>query len=249
MVEGRYRGPQVNAWILAEAAQSPWQRENQMPRFSATRGYNGPVLHLAVERFGMHQTRGTGLLEPLLARWRARRANDLIPPNLRSGRILDIGCGSYPYFLAHTAFEHKFAIEQIPPSPKLASELKVEYHRLDLNERPSLPFKRGFFSAVTLLAVVEHLNPDRTAVLFGEIYRVLKPGGRVILTTPAAWSDGLLHWMARLNLVSREEIQEHAYAYTLPLIGWYFGQAGFAMGSIDFGYFEFRLNMWATADK
>lgn len=197
----------------------------------------------------MSQTRGTGLLEPLLARWRARRANDLIPSDLRSHRILDVGCGSYPYFLAHTAFEQKFAVEQLPISPEIISELRVECFNLNLNDAPILPFEKDYFSIVTLLAVVEHLNPASTATLFAEIYRVLKPGGRVILTTPAAWSDGLLHFMARLNLVSAEEIEEHAYAYTLPLIGWYFGQAGFAMDKIRFGYFELGLNMWATADK
>jgi predicted SAM-dependent methyltransferase len=102
---------------------------------------------------------------------------------------------------------------------------------------------------VSLLAVVEHLNPDSMAILFRESHRVLKPGGMVIMTTPAAWSDGLLKFMARLNLVSAEEIHEHAFAYTLPLIGWHFGQAGFEMKKIKFGYFEFMLNMWATATK
>ena len=59
-------------------------------------------------------TRGKGLLEPTLARLRTQRANNLIPRDLRAGRILDIGCGSFPYFLAHTAFEEKFAVDQLP---------------------------------------------------------------------------------------------------------------------------------------
>jgi len=63
----------------------------------------------------------------------------------------------------------------------------------------------------------------------------LKPGGRLVITTPASWSDGLLHWMARIGLVSEEEINEHVYAYTLPLLGWYFGQAGFGMSKVKFG--------------
>lgn len=197
----------------------------------------------------MHQTRGTGLLEPLLARRRAHRANALIPTHLRSGRILDIGCGSYPYFLAHTAFQKKFAVEQIPLDREIASRLNIEYFNLNLNKIPILPFEPGFFSVVTLLAVVEHFNPSSMARLFTDIYRVLKPGGMVILTTPAAWSDRLLQLMARLNLVSEEEINEHSYAYTLPLLGWYFGQTGFAMNETKFGYFEFGLNMWATAKK
>jgi hypothetical protein len=71
----------------------------------------------------------------------------------------------------------------------------------------------------------------------------------IIMTTPAAWSDGLLHMLARLGLVSSEEINEHAFAYTLPLLGWYFGQAGFGMQKVKFGYFESMLNMWAVAIK
>ncbi len=194
-------------------------------------------------------TRGKGLLEPLLADLRAQQANKLIPPSHRSGRILDIGCGTYPYFLAHTSFKEKFAIDQIPLPERTAQELKIESFTLDLEQKPKLPFEDNFFESVTLLAVVEHLDPALMAMLFKEIYRVLKPQGRVVLTTPAAWSDGLLKFMARINLVSAEEIHEHAYAYTLPLIGWYFGQAGFEMTKVKFGYFEFMLNMWATAEK
>jgi len=194
-------------------------------------------------------TRGKGYLEPFLARQRARTANRLIPAELRAGRILDIGCGTFPYFLSRTEFEKKVAIDQLPIPNDIAAILKIEGYSLNLNQEPSLPFEDGYFNIVTLLAVVEHLNPDSMAVLFREIYRVLQPGGRVIMTTPAAWSDGLLHAMARMRLVSAEEIDEHAYAYTLPLIGWYFGQAGFKMRKVKFGYFEFMLNMWATAEK
>ena len=197
----------------------------------------------------MRLTRGKGLLEPFLARRRAATANRLIPIELRGGRILDIGCGSYPYFLAHTAFQAKFAIDQLPMSEDVASRLRIESHALNLNEAPKLPFDDGFFAAVTLLAVVEHLSPDSMAILFREVYRVLQAGGRVVITTPAAWSDGLLRLMARLRLVSAEEIREHVFAYSLPLIGWYFGQAGFTMQKVRFGYFELMLNLWGTADK
>ena len=194
-------------------------------------------------------TRGKGLLEPMLADLRAQRANKLIPTELRQGRILDIGCGSFPYFLAHTAFAEKFAIDQIPLPEHTANELKIESFTLDLEIEPRLPFADNYFESVTLLAVVEHLDPALMAKLFKEIYRVLKPEGLVILTTPAAWSDGLLKFMAQVGLVSAEEIHEHASAYTLPLLGWYFGQAGFEMTKTKFGYFEFMLNMWATAKK
>lgn len=194
-------------------------------------------------------TRGKGLLEPMLARMRTQRANQLIPPELRTGRILDIGCGSFPYFLSHTAFEEKFAVDQLPMAQEMAAQNHIEFFTLNLNEEPHLPFQAEYFHAVTLLAVVEHLAPDSMALLFQETCRVLRPGGIVVLTTPAAWSDGLLKLMARIHLVSAEEIHEHAFAYTLPLLGWHFGQAGFLMSKVRFGYFEFMLNMWATARK
>jgi len=194
-------------------------------------------------------TRGKGIAEPMLAYLRARKANSLIPARLRSGSILDIGCGTYPYFLAHTSFKRKFAIDQIALPAQTSEVLRIKSFSLDLDIEPRLPFDDAFFAATTLLAVVEHLDPANMALLFKEIYRVLRPGGQVILTTPAPWSDGILRFISRIGLVSKEEIDEHTYAYSLPILGWYFGQAGFAMTKMRFGYFEAILNMWATAEK
>jgi len=191
-------------------------------------------------------TRGHGLLEPFLAHLRAKRANTLIPGHLREGRILDVGCGSYPYFLSHTYFAEKFAVDQLE---KPESITNINWHSLDLNAAPNLPFENRYFDLVTMLAVVEHLSPTSLVTIFQESHRVLRPGGRLVITTPAAWSDGILKFMARVNLVSKEEIDEHVFSYTLPLLGWYFGKAGFEMTKVRFGYFEFNLNLWATADK
>ena len=133
-----------------------------------------------------HTTRGRGIAEPLLAFLRARKANSLIPAQLRSGSILDIGCGTYPYFLAHTSFKRKFAIDQIALPAQTSEVLRIKSFTLDLDNEPRLPFDDAFFTPITLLAVVEHLDPANMASLFKEVYRVLRPGGQVILTTPAA---------------------------------------------------------------
>ena len=75
-------------------------------------------------------TRGKGLLEPTLAHLRTQRANRLIPTDLRAGRILDIGCGSFPYFLAHTSFEEKFAVDQLPMAKETAAQNRIEFFSL-----------------------------------------------------------------------------------------------------------------------
>jgi hypothetical protein len=118
-----------------------------------------------------------------------------------------------------------------------------------LNQKPALSFGSGYFSVITLPAVIEHVNPESMAVLLCDIHRFLHPGGCVILIPPAVWTSNLLHLLARLNLVNPDEIEEHVYGYTLPLIGWFFGQAGFSMGKVRFGNFELGVNLWGTAKK
>lgn len=189
-------------------------------------------------------TRGHGLLESFLSRMRANKANSLIPDRLRKGTVLDIGCGSFPYFLTHTEFEQKFAVDQLAPS---VPDESITWHVRNLNETPSLPFDDGSLSVITLLAVAEHIQPESLAGILKEAYRVLKPGGRVILTTPAGWTDGLLKFMARVGLVSSEEIDEHVIGYTKPLLAEQLERAGFTTFKV--GTFEFGLNLWAMAER
>ncbi|UYN91036.1 MAG: class I SAM-dependent methyltransferase [Anaerolineales bacterium] len=191
-------------------------------------------------------TRGHGLLEGFLSRMRANKANSLIPDELRSGAVLDIGCGSFPFFLSNTKFAQKFAIDQLPPS---VADEHITWHVRNLNETPSLPFKDGKLSVITLLAVAEHIHPDSLAAILKEAHRVLKPGGRVILTTPAGWTDGLLKFMARVGLVSSEEIDEHVIGYTKALLAAQLSGAGFAADKFKVGTFELGVNLWAMAER
>ncbi len=46
----------------------------------------------------------------------------------------------------------------------------------------TLPFENNTFDVVVSFQVIEHIDDDQAFV--GEIHRVLKPGGRLILTTP-----------------------------------------------------------------
>jgi SAM-dependent methyltransferase len=196
-------------------------------------------------------TRGHGALEAYLARKRAQKANDLIPRELRNGRLLDVGCGSYPYFLATTDFAEKWGVDQL-----FSSESKLELDNGPVNLIPfdaqrdlALPFASDYFSVVTMLAVFEHVAPDKLKLLLNEIHRVLKPGGSFVMTTPAHWTERLLKMMARLRLVSHFEIDEHKGAYSQADIRSAVELAGFKRGRINSGSFEASANLWATATK
>jgi len=58
--------------------------------------------------------------------------------------------------------------------------------RLSVADLTALPYRSGCASLVTCNMVVEHLEqPGR---VFAEFTRILRPGGRVIIHTPNAWS-------------------------------------------------------------
>lgn len=189
-------------------------------------------------------TRGNGLLESFLAKRRTAKATYLLK-NATKGKILDIGCGSYPYFLLNANFQEKYGID---PSLKNLKIDNLNLQRADVTKQ-KLPFKDDFFDAVTMLAVFEHIEHDKLQKLIKEINRVLIKGGVLVITTPAPWADKLLHQMAKVSLISSEEIHEHKHNHHKEKIEGIIESGGFAKRNIHSGFFEFGMNMWFTAKK
>jgi len=128
-----------------------------------------------------------GLLEGFLSRQRGKMADRLIPAASREGRLLDIGCGEEPRFLMSTDFAEKVGVDRIAVNDGQKSCLPT-ITRIDgdVETMDCLPFEDGYFDVVTMLAVFEHIEPERLVKLVADIRRVLRPGGMYILTTPAA---------------------------------------------------------------
>lgn len=196
-------------------------------------------------------TRGYGILEGFLAGRRCKMANKLISPDLWYGRILDIGCSSHPLFLMNTSFSKKYGLDKLireSHKNKYISQ-NIILDNYDIEKADRMPFEEDYFSVVIMLAVFEHLDPEKLEGILSEIYRILKPGGMYVLTTPAGWTGWLLKLMSILRLVSPHEIDEHKDSYTPDKISHLLGKGGFAQEKIRYGYFEMFMNTWVTATK
>lgn len=112
---------------------------------------------------------------PLTKRLRAYYAGKYMHTG---GAHLDIGCGD-GYFMKMSKCGRVYGFD-------------AKYG--DVFE-DALDFPDNYFDYVTMLAVIEHLpNPER---VFQEVYRVLKPGGRFIFTTPKQKGERLIKLYAK----------------------------------------------------
>jgi SAM-dependent methyltransferase len=201
---------------------------------------------LTIER--RRVTRGSGALEAFLARQRSRQANRLIPDPLRSGRILDVGFGSFPLFLSETRFAERYGLDREVPAG-LADHTDIHLIAHDLEHKRELPFESNFFTVVTMLAVFEHLDTPVLLDLLHEIKRVLVLGGVLVMTTPAGWTAGILKALSRMRLVSGDEVGEHRDQYSRAQIRDLLQRGGFESGTLEIGSFELGMNIWARASR
>lgn len=190
-------------------------------------------------------------MEGWLAVKRARLARAHLPASVRDGRILDIGCAASGWFLQTVTAKEKEGVDQVcrphdAVAPHDQSALRLQ--SLDIGTQP-LPFAEGWFDAVVMLAVIEHVSRAQAVSIAREAHRVLKPGGRYILTTPVRGTEWLLHGLSRVGCISQEELKEHHVHFSPQELRASLQAGGFAEQDIRQGRFELGLNLWAVATK
>lgn len=103
-----------------------------------------------------------------------------LPPSREPRTILDAGCGTGINLALLSEFGDVTGVDRSDEAIRfchLRQEVNVRKAELE-----ALPFAEGTFDLVTALDVLEHIPDDGKAL--GEIIRVCKPGGHVLITVP-----------------------------------------------------------------
>jgi SAM-dependent methyltransferase len=99
-----------------------------------------------------------------------------------SGKTLDVGCGSKPY---RSLFPN--ATEYIGMDIEESREITVNDDVDVFFDGQTFPFEDNSFDSIVCTEVLEHVFKPYEFLL--EIHRVLKPGGKALLTSPFVWIE------------------------------------------------------------
>ncbi|MDO8601092.1 MAG: class I SAM-dependent methyltransferase [bacterium] len=180
---------------------------------------------------------------------------DKIFEKMRSGKIIryipadsvvcDIGCGREGDFLKTISNSIKKGIGFDEKAEDFKT-LKYEIKKFRILE--NLPLEDGSCDIVTMLAVLEHLSNPQTVL--NESFRVLKKGGKLILTTPTPLAKPILEFLAfKLKMIDRKEIEDHKNYFWAKDIKKMLLKSGFEENNIKDYFFELFLNNLVIAKK
>ena len=179
-------------------------------------------------------------LDHFIARMRFRAAY----PFIRSGsRVCDLGCGLDAAFLNYAGdkISHGVGIDD-----QVEDGVRGRWWRIRGNITAPLPLEPAQFDHVVMLAVLEHL-PEPEPVL-REAFRILAPGGSLILTWPASAVDLILAVLRSAGLISAEmESDQHQKRIPVDVLEAMLKRIGFQ--KFIPRRFEFGLNNLMVASR
>lgn len=114
---------------------------------------------------------------PRRALWRAMEAS----AEIATGRLLDVGCGTKPYRSLFTQVSEYLGLELDTLKNRGAKQADLYY------DGNTFPIADESIDIVLCNQVLEHVfSPEQ---FLAEIFRVLRPGGMLILTVPFLWPE------------------------------------------------------------
>ncbi|HEU5045149.1 MAG TPA: class I SAM-dependent methyltransferase [Nocardioidaceae bacterium] len=155
--------------------------------------------------------------------------------DVRGLRVLDVGCG--PGFYAQALVEEGATVTAFDASPELVRRTRQRVgSRADVRawdlERPLDWLPDEHFDVAVMALVIHHID-DRARAL-SEIHRVLRPRGRLVLSTTHPTSDWMLLGGSYFDHSLVEETWQtdwHVRYWRQPLEAWCheFTEAGFVI--------------------
>src|SRR5215813_6677973 len=177
----------------------------------------------------------SGALSPWVAAMRARKVARHIPPK---SKVLDVGCGA-GLLIQHLPMKCSYVgvdqdIAAIEENRRRFPQ--VPFQVFDLGTT-TYPFQEQSYDAIVLAAVIEHI--DDPFHVMKQLFRILKPRGRLIMTTPSPLGGHIHAIMAFLGLLSRHAAEEHKDFYDLASMEEIVRAVGFTLER----YIPFQLGM------
>jgi 2-polyprenyl-3-methyl-5-hydroxy-6-metoxy-1,4-benzoquinol methylase len=178
-------------------------------------------------------------LEPLYQSWRINR---IMPDMKYGGVLLDIGCDTPPRLinLIKSKMKRYIGIDAVA-RPHI--EGNVEIKQLKIEKK--IEMSSSSVEVITMLALLEHLKYPQEIV--AECFRVLKPGGILLTTTPSPACKPLAELLANVGLLRKEMIEQHENYFTVNLLKNMAREVGFK--KVEVSLFELGLNTFLKATK
>lgn len=137
-----------------------------------------------------------------------------------SRRILDVGCGTGTMLGYLARYGQAQGIDADEEAVRFCRERGVA--NVQLVTTPTLPFEDGAFDLITILDVLEHIDDD--AGTLRELYRLLRPGGALLVSVPAY----------RFLWGAQDEISNHKRRYTASQLRGRLSGAGFQVRRLSY---------------
>ncbi len=119
--------------------------------------------------------------------------------------VLDLGCGRgeivrHMARLGAASFGIDYARVALEMTRRVMAD-EPGTHGVARSDAKLLPFTNGTFDRVLMFDVVEHFHPWELDTCLTEVYRVLKPGGQIVVhTAPNRWYDQYAYpWVRRMR--------------------------------------------------
>ncbi|MCS6774028.1 MAG: methyltransferase domain-containing protein, partial [Anaerolineae bacterium] len=117
--------------------------------------------------------------------------------------VLDLGCGRGEIVRQVARLGARvFGIDYAPAAVRLTHRImrgETGTYGVARADAKALPFADDTFDRVLMFDVVEHLHPWELEICLGEVWRVLKQGGQIVIhTAPNRWYDAYAYPLVRL---------------------------------------------------